>query len=70
MGQRCYKQWGWINGTSQTTSRPNNKFNNYRPCFNIIRTKRAGEVDNLAINKKLDKIIIDMAELTGWMERK
>ena len=34
------------------------------------QTKRAGEVDNLAINKKLDKIIIDMAELTGWMERK
>jgi len=34
------------------------------------QTKRAGEVDNLAINEKLDKIIRDMAELTGWMERK
>jgi hypothetical protein len=33
------------------------------------QTRRAGQVDNLSINEKLDKLILDMAELTGWMER-
>ena len=33
------------------------------------QTRRAGQVDNLAINEKLDKLVIDIAELTGWMER-
>jgi hypothetical protein len=33
------------------------------------QTKRASQIDNLAINEKLDKLLIDVAELTGWVER-
>jgi hypothetical protein len=33
------------------------------------QTRRAGQVDNLAINEKLDKLMIDISELTGWVER-
>ena len=33
------------------------------------QTERANKVDNIAINDKLDKLIADVAELTGWIER-
>ena len=33
------------------------------------QTDRASKIDNLAIQEKLDILIENMAELTGWLER-